>query len=203
MRKPMKLAGMVGIGLLASTLGVGVVTAADHVEAPGTQGNPAADITDFYAWHKDDGKIVAIIGFAGLTEVGQPGTYDDTVLYGIHIDNNGDNEAEENIWIRFGKNGADEWGVQVEGLAADPVVGPVGTTIEAPLGLRVYAGLRDDPFFFDLDGYLMTLMTGDLSFDSKRDSFAKTNITAIVVEISTDAAKGDSDNIAMWATTRQ
>ncbi len=203
MHKSMRFAGAVGIGLLASTIGIGVVTAADHVEAPGTMGNPAADITDFYAWHKDDGKIVAVIAFAGLTEVGQPATYDDSVLYGIHIDNNGDNAADENIWVRFGKNGADEWGVKVEGLAADPVIGPVGTTIDGPLGLRVYAGLRDDPFFFDLQGYLATLDTAKLSFDSTRDSFAQTNVTAIIVEISTDAAAGGSDNIAMWASTYQ
>ncbi|MEZ4385888.1 MAG: DUF4331 family protein [Nannocystaceae bacterium] len=190
-------------GLLASVIGVGVVTAADHVDAPGVEGNPAADITDFYAWHKDDGKIVAIISFAGLTEVGQPATYDASTVYGIHIDNNGDNEPDENVWIRFGQNSGGDWGVQVEGLAADPVVGPVETVIDAPLGLRVFAGLRDDPFFFDLQGYLETLDTATIAFDSSRDSFAMTNVTAIVVELSTDAVSGGSDNIQMWATTRQ
>jgi hypothetical protein len=203
MRVSTRIAGAAAIGLLASVIGVGVVTAADHVDAPGVMGNPAADITDFYAWHKDDGKIVAIITFAGLTEVGQPGTYDASTLYGIHIDNNADNVAEENVWIRFGQNGSGDWGVQVEGLAADPVVGPVGTIIDGPLGLRVFAGLRDDPFFFDLQGYLATLDTGTLSFDKDNDSFAMTNVTAIVVEISTDAAAGGSDTIQMWATTRQ
>lgn len=166
-------------------------------------GNPAVDITDFYAWHKDDGKIVAIIGFAGLAEAGMPATYDDSVLYGIHIDNTGDGVANEDVWIRFGKNAADEWGVKVMGLAADPVIGPVGTTIDAPLGLRVYAGSRDDPFFFDLEGFTETLMTATLAFDSTRDTFAQTNVTAIVVEISIDAVAAGNDNISMWATTRQ
>ncbi len=199
----MRIAGAVGIGLLASVIGIGVVTAADHVEAPGVMGNPAVDITDFYAWHKDDGKIVAIIGFAGLAEAGMPATYDDSVLYGIHIDNTGDGVANEDVWIRFGKNAADEWGVKVMGLAADPVIGPVGTTIDAPLGLRVYAGSRDDPFFFDLEGFTETLMTATLAFDSTRDTFAQTNVTAIVVEISIDAVAAGNDNISMWATTRQ
>ena len=203
MRKPMRIAGAVGIGLLVSVIGIGVVTAADHVEAPGVQGNPAVDITDFYAWHTDDGKIVAVIGFAGLGEAGAQATYDDTVLYGIHIDNSNDNVADEDIWIRFGKNAADEWGVKVMGIAADPVIGPVGTIIDAPLGLRVYAGLRDDPFFFDLEGYNETLDTATLAFDNSRDFFAQTNVTAIVVELSVDAVAAGQDNITMWATTRQ
>jgi hypothetical protein len=205
MRKPTRLLGVVGIGLLASVFGVGVVTAADHVDAPATKADHAADITDFYAWHKDDGKIVVIVNYAGLLEVGQPGVYDSSVVYGIHIDNNGDNEADEDVWVRFGQNGMGEWGVQFSGLpgVADPVVGPVNTVIDAGLGNRAWAGLRDDPFFFDLDGFLATLMSGTLMFDSTNDSFAMTNVNAIIVELSTDASAGGSDNIQLWATTRK
>ena len=205
MRKPTRLLGVVAAGLLASVFGVGVVTAADHVDAPMAQADQAADITDFYAWHKDDGKIVAIVNYAGLLEVGQSGVYDPSVVYGIHIDNNGDNEADENIWVRFGQNSQGDWGVQFSGLPgiADPAVGPVNTVFDAGLGTRAYAGLRDDPFFFDLDGFLATLMTGTLSFDSMNDSFAMTNVNAIIIEISTDAAAGGSNNIQMWATTRK
>lgn len=202
MNMTMRTAGALGLGLLLSLVGVGIGTAADHVDAPGTQSSPAADITDFYAWKSGD-KIVAVITFAGLKEVGQAATYSSDVVYGIHVDNDGDNQADEDVWIRFGKNGAGEWGVQVTGLAADPVVGPVETVLDGPLGLRVFAGLRDDPFFFDLQGFLQTLDTGTIAFDNTRDGFAMTNVSAIVVELSQDAVAGGGDSIQMWATTRQ
>lgn len=180
------------------------VSAADHLDAPKTKANLPGDITDVYAWHTEGGKVVAIVNVAGLTEAGSPAMYSSSVLYGIHVDNDGDNEPDYDTWIRFGQNGAGEWGVQVTGLpgSADPLVGPVETVIEGQLGLRVWAGLRDDPFFFDLDGFSSTLMTGDLTFDNTNDSFAKTNVTSIVVEMSTDAVVSNGTTFNLWATTR-
>ena len=94
--------------------------------------------------------------------------------------------------------------MQVSGLPGGRplVTGPVETTIDAGMGLRVYAGLRDDPFFFDLDGFNKTLQTSTLSFDSKHDTFATTNVTAIVVEMSTDALVGNGKTFRLWASTR-
>ena len=65
----------------------------------------------------------------------------------------------------------------------------------------LYSGLRDDPFFFDLAGYIDTLNTGSVSFDSTRDSLAGTNVTAIVVAMDIDAASGGNNNIQLWAST--
>ncbi len=180
------------------------VRAADHLDAPKTQDNILADITDVYAWHTGDGKIVAVVNFAGLNEAGAPTRYSSDVLYGIHVDNDGDNEPDHDVWIRFGQNSEGAWGVKVQDLPGGQaeVIGPVQSTIDAGLGLRVWAGLRDDPFFFDLVGFNMTLMSGDLSFDAKRDTFAKTNVTSIVVEMSTDAVVGAGTTFKLWASTR-
>lgn len=193
------LAGLAAMPLLTDT-----VHAADHVDAPKTKALLAGDITDVYAWHTGDGKIVAVLDFAGFGEAGAPATYDPNVLYTIHVDNNNDNEPEHDVRIRFGQNGAGAWGVQVSGIpGGQPVVtGPVETTLAAGLGLRVFAGLRDDPFFFDLDGFKKTLMLGALSFDNAHDTFAKTNVTAIVVEMSTDAIVGNGKTFRLWASTR-
>jgi hypothetical protein len=126
------------------------------------------------------------------------------VLYGLHIDNDGDNAADQDVWVRFGQDPEGNWGVQVTDLpGGDPVVvGAVDTVIDAGLGLRVWAGLRDDPFFFDLDGFGKTLMTGTLSFDPMRDTFAKTNVGSIIVEMSTDAVQGQGTSFRLWASTR-
>ncbi len=190
----------VGVGL---SLGASGVFAADHLEAPGTMADAPADITDLYAWHTDDNKLVAVIDFDGLQEAGSTGTYDADVLYQLHIDNDADNESDIDVLVRFGQNGAGEWGVQVENLPGTdaPVIGPVDTTIDAGSGLRVFAGPRDDPFFFDLDGYKATLMSGMLEFDNTHDSFAGTNVTSIVVEMDAAVASGGSDTLQIWATS--
>lgn len=190
----------VGAGL---ALGSSGVFAADHSEAPGTMADLAGDISDFYAWHTADDKVVAVLDFAGLAAAGSAATYDADMLYGIHIDNNGDNEPDIDVWVRFGQNGAGEWGVQVVDLpGADATVeGAVDTVIDAGGGLRVFAGPREDPFFFDLEGYLETLDTQTIAFDMTRDSFAGLNVTAIVVEMDAATASGGMDGFQMWATS--
>jgi hypothetical protein len=178
--------------------------AADHIDAPASSADAAADITDFFAWHDPDGdRIVAAIAYAGLSEGGLPATYDGSVLYGIHVDNDADGVADHDVWVRFGQNAAGDWGVKIQDLpgSTEDVIGPVETDLDAGLSLRVFAGLRDDPFFFDFDGLQMTLDTGTLSFDSERDSFRNTNVTMIVVEMSIDAAAAGSDSVQLWATT--
>jgi hypothetical protein len=181
----------------------GSVIAADHVDSPNTKSDAAADITDLYAWAEGD-SVTAVIAFAGLAESGMPATYDAGVLYGLHVDNDGDGESDHDIWIRFGQNDAGDWGVQVTGLAGqDAVVGPVEEVIEAKLGQRVYAGLRDDPFFFDLEGFRDTVMTGTLSFQNDRNFFAGVNVTAIVIEASRDQLANGDDPFTIWTTTRR
>jgi hypothetical protein len=50
-------------------------------------------------------------------------------------------------------------------------------------GLRVYAGLRSDPFFIDLPPYLESLKTGRLAFKEQgQNSLADANVLAVVVE---------------------
>jgi hypothetical protein len=201
MRKIQLIALSLGVGA-GLVLGTSGVFAADHLEAPGTMADTPADITDVYAWHAD-GVLTVALDFDGLQPPGTPGTYDPDVLYGIHIDNDGDNAADVDVWIRFGQNGAAEWGVQITGLpGGDPVVeGPVDEVLDAGGTLQAFAGPREDPFFFDLDGFKATLMTGTLMFDNTHDTFAGSNVTSIVLEMDAGMASGGNDNIQLWATT--
>jgi hypothetical protein len=203
----MKLNIKLGIAAAMLTAGAlvtagGGVMAADHIDSPSATADSAADITDFYAWGNGD-TVVAIISFAGLGEAGVPATYDRDVLYGIHFDQDGDGVSDHDVWVRFGQNAEGEWGVQATGLAGtDEAVGPVEEMIDAGLGQRVWAGLRDDGFFFDFEGFNDTLASGSISFDSTRDFFAGTNVTAIAVEVSTDLVSGGAP-FTTWATTRR
>jgi hypothetical protein len=51
-------------------------------------------------------------------------------------------------------------------------------------GLRVYAGLRSDPFFIDLPAYLETIQTGRLAFKNPgQNSLTGLNALSVVVEV--------------------
>lgn len=179
--------------------------AADHNEAPGVLADRIADLADLYAWQTSDGRIVAIITYGGVgaEPIAPPVMLDPNVLYGIHIDADGDFLSDRDIWARFGQDSTGAWGVQVQGLpgATGDVVGPIDTQLDAGNGLSVIAGVFDDPFFFDATGLGYTLATGDLSFDATRDSFAGRNINALVVEMDAASVATSGDVVRIWTTT--
>ena len=205
------------------------VTAADHIDAPLTLATPALDIADFYAWHTERGTIVAVLTFAALQAPGDELGFADDTLYTIHIDNtasivenddvldnDNDNESDIQINVRFGQNSMGEWGVQfndVPGADEATFFGPVQETLSSG-SVTATAGVFDDPFFFDFDGFTTTLTNlvddrdaQDLAFaglDGRPvDFFAGLNTHAIVVEFpADDAAGGNPDNfLQVWATT--
>jgi hypothetical protein len=198
--------------LLTSALAWGVFprhgAAADHRESAATQADRAADITDLYVWHNRQlGTLTAAIGIDGLRdpEAGQIGTYDDDVLVTLHIDQDpasGDHEPEIEVRIRFGRSDSGAWGVKVENLpgADGVVVGSVEQVLRSGTRAKVFAGLRDDPFFFDLAGFQQTLASGTLSF-TREDSFAGKNVTAIILDMDLAAARGAGTVLDVWATT--
>ena len=188
------------IMLMAFGLG-GTALAADHAEAPGAEADPAADIGDFYAWHTADGTIVAIVTLAAGDSAGTMG-FDADTLTTIHIDNDLDNESDIDILVRFGQNADGEWGAQFENVpgASGTLSGAVDNAVEDG-SVKVYAGYSDDPFFFDITGFLDTLSTGTISFDGARDGFAGLNATVVAVEMDTATATAAADSIQMWATT--
>lgn len=214
-RNYIKFGLVLGLGIGAAlVLDAQGVFAADHTDAPGTQADPAADIADFYAWHTENDTIVSIVTFAGLAEAGSDATYDPDVLYGIHIDNTGDNISDIDIWARFGQNEAGDWGLEVLNLPgavpannpdeciSDGICGPVNTVLEGGgTGTFVWAGPAEDPFFFDFEGFLATLDTEALAFNPDNDTFAGTNVTAIVVEMDAAETVGVDNTASMWATT--
>lgn len=197
------LALAVPIALLSADYFAG---AADHLDAP-LRTDPAvdptpdfaADIADVYAFHVA-GKLVVALTFAGPAPVNSPGVYDRDVLYTINISNAGAaTDAEFPIQIRFGRDGQ-AVGVQILNApgAGGPITGPVETDL-ARNGVRARAGLVDDPFFFDLQGFRETRSTGTLAFQSTRDFFRGQNDTAVVIEM--PLSNVDVGNpIRVWAT---
>jgi Domain of unknown function (DUF4331) len=192
------------LALAVGGASIAVVQAADHMEAPGTQADKAADLADVYAWH-DAGKLVVAMTFAGLTDPPDVApTYDANVLYTFHLDRNADYIPDVNIECRFGQNRAGAWGIQAMNIPGrtDPLSGAVDTNIDGGDGIMLFAGFRDDPFFFDFDGFVQTRDTGTLSFDNTRDTFEGRNVTAIVIEMDAEDATGTGESdVNVWATT--
>lgn len=197
-------AGVCGLMLGA----LGVLYAADHLDPSPRVGSPvgnAADIADLYAWNTTTstatGNLVLALTFAGPLSAADFSA-DRDVLYAIHVDNDDEGfEADTSIYVRFAQDSLGRWGVQFSGVpgTAGPVEGRVGSILDLG-GAYVYAGVREDPFFFDLQGFQETIQTGNLSFNPARDFFAGGNVSAIVVELPLRALPGNGP-YRVWATT--
>ncbi len=195
------MAAICGGGWWATT-----VLASDHDEAPLVKEDAAQDITDLYVFDSGGGTTTIIVCWAGFNDSRpQPdaeGVYDADALYTIWIDNNGDNGADHAIYWRYGRNAADEVGIQWTGIpGAEPTVtGPVESVFEAGDGARVWSGHADDPFFFDAQGYLETLDSGAVSFMNNRDFLAGLNVTAAAIEINTALLQDGDSPMQFWVT---
>lgn len=165
--------------------------AADHFDPPlrvGTDTSTAgldvaADIADLYAFH-DAANVNLAISFGGPSATNLPAFYDPDVLYTINVSNAGSRTTTEfPIEIRFGRDGTNP-GIQVRNLPGNTVIeGPVERDLTSANGIRVRAGLYDDPFFFDPQGLRETRATGDLQFNNQRNRFAGLNSTFVVISI--------------------
>lgn len=222
MRPSMKWAAGGGGVALAALLAVSLpgqgIFAADHLDPPqrtdpsvAETPDRAADIADIFAWkNTDNDSVVLVMTFAGPQGTDAAGTYDPDVLYTLNISNIEPRETPEyRINIRFGQavSGDDvidgEYGVQVSGLPSSGIgVTTISGSVETPLsddGITVQAGVFDDPFFFDLQGFKDTLAMGDLAFTGE-DFFAGMNDTAVVIEIPLERLEGPAP-LDIWGVT--
>jgi hypothetical protein len=157
----MKLvAGSLVVFLLTAV--AGTVRASDHLDSPATVANPQADISDVYAWKSVDNRQINFV----MTLLGH--TFSDKVEYVLHIDSGksfGHTTASTSITCRFPAANS----VTCNLGQADSVSGdPTGTSgIEGRNHrFRVYAGLRDDPFYNNIKGLLAAYQAARAAIDS-------------------------------------
>ena len=147
------------------------------------------------------------------------------VTYNFHVDNNGDAVSDVNIEVAFGKphdDGSQKMKVEITGLRNDHGKGkakgkgklesestPFGAppVIKTQHGITAFAGRRDDPFFFDLPGFLNILGPGSLigcgspTSHPERNFFARRNVSSIVLELPSDMLTDGSSKIGVWGST--
>lgn len=220
MKKKLLIIPIIGIALLG-----GIIYAADHIDAPAVTGpgstSVGTDITDIYAFQSpaDNSKMVFVINTQGLLSPASSGsaTFPANVMYEMNIDNTGDNV--EDLVIQFLiQNGK----VRAYGPAAAGTAGTMSTVktngpmTEAAVttygsaavigtnsnGIKVFAGPRDDPFFFDLVRFKDIIAGAQTSFRNPGiDAFAGTNVMALVIEVP-KSFLGSAATINVWGESK-
>ena len=177
----------------------GILMSADHLDAPAV-GGTTIDITDYYAFEgANPSNTVFVANVQGLLAPGASATFDENVLVEINIDNDGD--LVEDLIIQaiprggimyfFGPYAPSETGLNSTINEDAKYIGQVAisegadaSTSEAN-GISYFAGLREDPFFFDFNQF--NAVVGGMSatgFNNPgNDDFDETNILSIVVEV--------------------
>lgn len=199
------------------------VTAADHTDGPLATGDQAADIADVYAFSNGDNLVLAMtisnVQAAPAIELGRS-IFDPEVLYQFKIDSNDD--AVEDLVIQvFATGNPRNQVMKFTGPVQPDVVGTTARIVNGPAtsvrvstganpiiaekdGMKVFAGVRDDPFFFDLAQFLAILNgNADGFLEDGNDTFAGLNVYAIVVELPLSALGGSSESLKAWGTTHR
>ncbi|HRQ64975.1 MAG TPA: DUF4331 family protein [Xanthomonadaceae bacterium] len=182
---------------LAALLLGGAAMAADHADSPITVRDPAADLLDLYAFVNpvDPGETILVM--TTFNNAGFTSQFSDAVEYRFHIDNGaGDSE----ILCLFPTPGR----VQCTGPNDLSVSGQLGRT-ETNGDMRVWAGLRDDPFFFDGAAFNATRATGQPQFCMPGQNTFTGNVLAVVVGVRSAQLTNNGANpvLSMWLSTRR
>lgn len=200
-------------GLVALSFVFGLVAmpgrAADHLDAPFVKLDGRLDINDIYVFHpgapgsQDLSKTVLAMTVNPAAGMISGTTFHPYADYEFSIDQDGDAESDVTINAEFAavqSNGKQRYTVTYkEGEGKPRVVssGLTGANVQGKDGIRTFAGLRDDPFFFDLNSF-----NDGATFCEEGDSdfFLGLNVSAIVVELPTKLV-GEGP-VGVWGVTR-
>lgn len=221
MKSKILVGGLVGIALLG-----GVLFAADHIDAPAVTGpgstSPGNDITDIYAFQSpaDNSKMVFVLNTQGLLSPSATAlaSFPSNVMYEFNIDNTGDNVEDLVIQCLVQNGKMRVYGpVAVGTPGTSSTVKTSGTSTEVNVtaynsadpnigtnanGTKVFAGPRDDPFFFDLSRFKEIIAGTQTGFRSPGvDAFAGTNVMSIVVEVP-KSLLGSAATLNVWGETK-
>lgn len=194
--------------------------AADHNEALGVQ-DTGSDIADLYAYQspQNANNLVFAATVKGLMSPSATANaqFDENVMIEFNIDNNGDAVEDLVIQCIFENGQVSAYGPYAPAMTGlNSSIDSNATLTQANItaygsnavvgtnnGISVFAGPRDDPFFFDLTQYSAILGGNATSFnDPGTDAFEGTNVLAVVVEVPKSMV-GTGDSINTWVETKR
>jgi hypothetical protein len=205
-----------------------LVSGADHLDAPALGHASSGSNVDLLSIHGDrDINDVYVFNNAARTRtvfamttnpavnvplVDDMANFGTNVRYVINVDRTGDAVQDLAFVWRFGSAGANGqpysvWrysGANSRSLAHGVEIGSGwtgGTGIGTAKGnAKVFAGVRADPFFFDLLGFLGTVLkVGSTQLGTGGDFFAGLDTNAMVLEVPNDSI--GATNIGVWGAT--
>src|SRR5712691_2298135 len=195
------------------------VTAADHAESTSVAGDPGADLADVFAFldPNDNSKVVLALdveGFVVPSELLNLSFFAPDVVYRFEIENTGDAAPDQTIDVTFspqtsrsqpqtatiklpnGQTFIAPTTVQTQNATPNPFV----VTTDPTSGVSFFAGLTDDPFFFDIVGFnrfVTSVLAGKpdpTKLQRGRDSFAGYNIHMIALSVPASLLRGHPSN---------
>jgi hypothetical protein len=216
----MKKKQMLFTGITVACIAIGgLVYAADHIDSPAVT-NQTTDITDVYVFRGQDvNNLVFVANTQGLLAPSATASaqFDANTLIEFNIDNNNDNV--EDLVIQgiyndgkmkvYGPIKPSETGARskLEGnVMAEAAVTAYGAVPVIGTGnnMKVFAGPRDDPFFFDLNQFKKIIAGTATSFNNPgTDAFAGTNVLSLVVEVPKSMLGATNGKLNLWAETKK
>jgi Domain of unknown function (DUF4331) len=163
--------------------------ASDHLDGPRTIADPQADIADLFAFTSPERPGHLVLAMTLTPFASQSATFSpevdyifrlravtaldpltlDTTALDVTCDFVGVDAGAQTVTCSLPS------GVQAHATVGDSRGAPQGA-------MRVFAGLRADPAFFDRQGALATAASGRASFTGQ-NAFASADVLAIVVEV--------------------
>lgn len=227
------IVALVGAGLTARR-----AFSSDHADTPQIAATPGTDISDVFIFPSptNPDNVVLAVCVSPLIGPGAARYFDPSVLYQFKIDNTGDNVEDLVIQAKFEGDGPSQQ-VVISGPVAPRTTGTsstfhdsyiatgtYGTAFSPTAGMTVFAGKREDPFFFDLERFFTILPDRKTPLDPAalpagqdpnapqattwrapgvaQDFLKGFNVLSIVVELPKSRLKGSVDGkIALWCTT--
>jgi len=224
-----------GVLAVATAISAATLFASDHQDTPEVELSPRMDINDVYAFPGASAdRIVLVLTTSSPITPAQSASasFDPHLLYQLKIDNTGDGVEDRVLQFTFTGTGANQQ-IQVRGPVAPAAVGMINSVVDASpsltgavnsnlgstTGMQVFAGLRDDPFFLDLEQFFRIVpdrkpVSGPLSqlpetpsasawrpVGQAVDYLRGINTLAIVVELPVSMlTAGGQPKIGVWGT---
>ena len=198
---------------------IGAFVAADHIDAPAVSGGQL-DITDLFAFKSPENanNTVLVANIQGLMDptATASASFDANSMVEFNIDNNGDNVEDlviqclyedGQLWV-YGPTAPQSTGTSSKvNVSANLVKTEITSYGNSPSigtgnGMKVFAGPRDDPFFFDFSQFVAILNGAATGFNNPGDdTFAGTNVLSTVVEVPTDQLSSNGE-FSVWVETK-
>ena len=228
-KRPISVALFIGL-LTAASQPLQTARAADHADGPAASADPTSDIDDVYSWMSSDSATLNLVMTVGR-DVPTSFKLSDKVQYVFHVSSRptfgAQQTSDELIIAEFDTAGKVKVWVGMDEYLEGDASAEGG--LETKKGrVKVFTGVRNDPFYFNLKGFQSVAQTvgtvaSTLTFDpagcpkldaatsgalvgtlsSGVDDFLRFNAFAIVVSVDKSLVTRGGPIVSVWGSTNR